>query len=86
MSSVHIQQGGSSKSYIRMDGWYIGLVVNEIGELSVYIDSDYGAVAMCDDDLAEDERQWGRKFTIGRNIWMGNRLKHKVKVQLKGNN
>lgn len=83
MGSINITQAGSSYSYLQMDGWYVGLSVDANGDLFVYIDSDYGAVTMCDEDLAEDEYQWGRRFVTGRRTWTRSGMRRNVKVQVK---
>jgi hypothetical protein len=56
----------NGKSLIQLGDWYLGLYVDEHGNLSVYIDNANGVVKSYDTDnqLAEDKYQWAETFYV----------------------
>ena len=80
--NIITQQGGASASRIHMGEWYIGMYVDESGDLAIYIDNEYGKVEVCDNDIAEDGDQWACMFKSARRSWMRHSTWRKVKVRI----
>jgi hypothetical protein len=66
---------------LNIGDWHIGIYVLDDGDLCVYIDSDVGNVLQYDEDIAQDERQWGRRFTPENKIRTANPLRRRMTLR-----
>ena len=56
----------NGKSLIQLGDWYLGLYVDDYGNLAVYIDNAKGVVKSFDTEnkLADDKYQWAEVFYV----------------------
>lgn len=76
----------SNSSYIQLGDWYIGIHMEDNGELSIHVDNDNGMVMEREDaNIADDIQQYAvRLYTHRHRIWTKSGMRRKMVVETKG--